>query len=103
MRMVSILPLAVVLFVPGARAGTPPAYPAARAGDHVDDYHGTRVPDPYRGMEARLQTAQACANPVLIRVETRAGHGSGKPVWMQIEEVADGLAFLGKALGLPRY
>jgi prolyl oligopeptidase len=49
---------------------------------------------------ARLQEAQGCANPVLIRVETRAGHGSGKPIWMQIEELADGLAFLVKALGV---
>lgn len=49
---------------------------------------------------ARLQKAQGCANPVLIRVETRAGHGSGKPTWMQIEDVADQWAFLVKALGM---
>jgi prolyl oligopeptidase len=49
---------------------------------------------------ARLQKAQACASPVLVRVETRAGHGSGKPTWMQIEELADGLALLLKALGV---
>jgi len=47
---------------------------------------------------AALQNAQGCANPVLIRVETRAGHGAGKPVWMQIEDFADQWAFLAKAL-----
>jgi prolyl oligopeptidase len=37
---------------------------------------------------------------VLIRIETRAGHGAGKPTWMQIEDVADQWAFLVKALGM---
>jgi prolyl oligopeptidase len=50
---------------------------------------------------AALQKAQGCANPVLIRVETRAGHGSGKPVWMQIEDFADQWAFVAQALGMP--
>jgi prolyl oligopeptidase len=47
---------------------------------------------------ATLQRAQACANPVMLRVETRAGHGAGKPVWMQIEDYADQWAFLVKSL-----
>jgi len=47
---------------------------------------------------AALQHAQGCENPVLIRVETRAGHGAGKPTWMRIEEVADAWAFLKWAL-----
>jgi prolyl oligopeptidase len=47
---------------------------------------------------AEMQQAQACANPVLLRVETRAGHGAGKPTWMQIEDFADQWAFLTKAL-----
>jgi prolyl oligopeptidase len=47
---------------------------------------------------AQLQRAQSCANPVLLRVETRAGHGAGKPVWMQIEDFADQWAFLVKTL-----
>jgi prolyl oligopeptidase len=47
---------------------------------------------------AQLQRAQSCANPVLLRVETRAGHGAGKPVWMQIEDFADQWAFLVKSL-----
>jgi prolyl oligopeptidase len=49
---------------------------------------------------AELQRAQACARPVLLRVETRAGHGAGKPVWMQIEDFADQWAFVADALGM---
>jgi prolyl oligopeptidase len=37
---------------------------------------------------------------VLIRVETRAGHGAGKPTAKIIEEAADKLAFLTRALGM---
>ena len=47
---------------------------------------------------AALQAAQAGPAPVLIRVETRAGHGAGKPTTKQIEESADKLAFLVKVL-----
>lgn len=47
---------------------------------------------------AALQSAQSCDNPVMLRVETRAGHGAGKPVWMQIEDYADQWAFLVKSL-----
>ena len=47
---------------------------------------------------AALQHTQQCANPILLRVETRAGHGAGKPTWMQIEDVADQWAFLAKIL-----
>lgn len=50
---------------------------------------------------AALQAAQVCPNPILIRVETRAGHGAGKPVWMQIEDFADQWAFAAQALGMP--
>jgi prolyl oligopeptidase len=49
---------------------------------------------------ATLQRAQGCANPVLIRIETRAGHGGGKPLWMQIEDLADQWAFAAHALGM---
>ena len=49
---------------------------------------------------AEMQRSQGCDNPVLIRVETRAGHGAGKPTWMQIEDVADQWAFAAWALGL---
>jgi prolyl oligopeptidase len=49
---------------------------------------------------ARLQAAQGGDAPSLIRIETRAGHGAGKPTRKRIEEAADRLAFLVKALGL---
>jgi prolyl oligopeptidase len=51
---------------------------------------------------ARLQAADGDASPVLIRVETKAGHGAGKPVSKLIEEDADILAFLFKYLEMPR-
>ena len=43
---------------------------------------------------ARLQNCQAGDAPVLARIETRAGHGAGKPTAKLIEEVADQWAFL---------
>ena len=47
---------------------------------------------------ATLQAAQACANPVLVRIETKAGHGAGKPTTKLIDEAADRFAFLVRAL-----
>ncbi|HET9630608.1 MAG TPA: prolyl oligopeptidase family serine peptidase, partial [Novosphingobium sp.] len=49
---------------------------------------------------ATLQSADIGTRPHLIRIETRAGHGSGKPTDKAIEESADILAFLAKATGL---
>ena len=49
---------------------------------------------------AALQAAQVCPNPILIRIETRAGHGAGKPVWMQIDDFADQWAFLARWLAM---
>ncbi len=43
---------------------------------------------------AALQQAQSCDNPILIRIETRAGHGAGKPTSKMIEELTDQWAFL---------
>ncbi|HEX6904939.1 MAG TPA: prolyl oligopeptidase family serine peptidase [Thermoanaerobaculia bacterium] len=48
---------------------------------------------------AALQRANGGANPTLIRIETRAGHGGGKPTSKKIEEAADLLGFLSKELG----
>ncbi len=50
---------------------------------------------------AALQAAQAGAAPTLIRIETRAGHGAGKPTSKIIEETADQLAFLVKVFEMP--
>jgi len=49
---------------------------------------------------ARLQEAHQGANPVLIRIETKAGHGAGKPTSKQIEEAADIWSFTMHNLGL---
>lgn len=47
---------------------------------------------------AALQAAQGCDKPVLIRIDTRAGHGAGKPIAKVIEESADRMAFLVRVL-----
>ena len=47
---------------------------------------------------ARLQECQAGEAPTLIRIETRAGHGAGKPTAKLIEESADALSFLVREL-----
>jgi prolyl oligopeptidase len=61
----------------------------------------TRV-DPMhaRKFAARLQEATSCgdANPVLLRVESKAGHGVGKPASKQADEAADVLAFIDAQL-----
>jgi prolyl oligopeptidase len=49
---------------------------------------------------ATLQAAQAGRAPVLIRIETKAGHGAGKPTTKQIAEAADKLAFLVMTLDM---
>ena len=49
---------------------------------------------------ATLQEANASDKPILIRIETRAGHGAGKPTAKVIEEQADIYGFLVKELGM---
>ncbi len=49
---------------------------------------------------ATLQQAQAGDAPILIRIETRAGHGAGKPTSKVIEDVTDQWSFLVKNLGM---
>ena len=49
---------------------------------------------------ATLQAAQAGPAPILIRIETKAGHGAGKPTAKIIEEQADIYGFLVKSLGV---
>jgi hypothetical protein len=53
------------------------------------------------GRFQRLAHTGVPSVPILIRVEAPAGHGAGKPVWMQIEDFADQWAFLGRWLEMP--
>ncbi|MEI6666522.1 MAG: prolyl oligopeptidase family serine peptidase [Acidobacteriota bacterium] len=76
------------------KAGT--KYPATlvTTADHDDRV----VPAHSFKFAATLQAAQAGPAPVLIRIETKAGHGAGKPTTKQIEEKADVFGFLLKEL-----
>ncbi len=65
------------------------------------DYDDRVVPGHSFKFAARLQECQAGPAPVLIRIETRAGHGAGKPTAKSIEETADLLAFLTRTLHVP--
>jgi prolyl oligopeptidase len=49
---------------------------------------------------AALQHAQSGHNPILMRIETKAGHGAGKPTSKSIDEIVDRWSFLNKALKL---
>jgi prolyl oligopeptidase len=82
--------------VHNVRGGT--CYPATlvMTGDHDDRV----VPAHSFKFASALQAAQGCKNPVLIRVETKAGHGAGKPTSMLIDEQADKWAFLFWNMGL---
>jgi prolyl oligopeptidase len=57
------------------------------------------VPGHARKFTAALQAAQGGGDPILLRVETRAGHGHGKPIAKQIAESTDILAFLAEVIG----
>jgi prolyl oligopeptidase len=72
------------------------AYPATlvTTADHDDRV----VPAHSFKFAAALQAAQAGPAPVLIRIETKAGHGAGKPTSKLIEERADVFAFLTRVL-----
>jgi prolyl oligopeptidase len=66
----------------------------AESDSRVDPMHS-------RKMAARLQEAQGDpTRPILLRVESRAGHGAGKPVAKLVEELSDELAFLFAELDL---
>ncbi|HUZ11610.1 MAG TPA: prolyl oligopeptidase family serine peptidase [Caulobacteraceae bacterium] len=54
-------------------------------------------------MTARLQAATASANPVILRVQTDAGHGIGSTLLQRDRETADILAFILWRTGDPRY
>jgi prolyl oligopeptidase len=74
------------------------AYPATliTTADHDDRV----VPAHSFKFAAALQAAQGGPEPILIRIETRAGHASGKPKSMRIDEAADMWAFLVRELGV---
>jgi prolyl oligopeptidase len=74
------------------------SYPATliTTADHDDRV----VPAHSFKFAAALQAAQAGDAPALIRIETKAGHGAGKPTTKVIEERADQWAFLVKVLGM---
>jgi prolyl oligopeptidase len=68
------------------------AYPAvlfmtADFDTRVDPMHAKK-------MTARLQAANGSANPILLRIEPKAGHGAGKPVSKLVDEWTDIYAFL---------
>ena len=76
------------------------AYPAtlltaAASDSRVDPMHACKF-------AARLQAATATPDehPILLRLETRAGHGQGKPAWKQADELADTWAFVMWQLGM---
>ncbi|MBW4418622.1 MAG: prolyl oligopeptidase family serine peptidase [Myxacorys californica WJT36-NPBG1] len=75
----------------------PANYPATliTTADHDDRV----VPAHSFKFAAALQAAHTGTNPVLIRIETKAGHGAGKPTAKVIEEIADKWAFLRETLG----
>ena len=74
------------------------AYPATlvSTADHDDRV----VPAHSFKFAATLQADNAGPNPVLIRIESQAGHGAGKPTSKKIEEVADTWAFTMYNLGM---
>ena len=71
--------------------------PLVATADHDDRV----VPAPSFKYAATLQS-QGGPAPILIRIETRAGHGAGKPVSKLIDETADVLAFLENTVGSTR-
>jgi len=74
----------------------PTSYPATlvTTADHDDRV----VPAHSFKFAAALQAAQRGEAPILIRIDTDAGHGAGKPVSKQLDERSDVLAFLEAAL-----
>lgn len=69
-------------------------FTTAESDSRVDPMHA-------RKMAARMQEAQGDpSRPILLRVETKAGHGAGKPVSKLADELADELSFMLHELGV---
>jgi prolyl oligopeptidase len=49
---------------------------------------------------ATLQQCQAAQAPVLLRIESKAGHGGGMPLSKQLDEYADIYSFIAKNIGM---
>jgi prolyl oligopeptidase len=74
------------------------AYPAvllatAESDTRVDPMHA-------RKMAARLQAATGADRPILLRLESKAGHGAGKPLTKVIDELTDSWTFVFSELGV---
>jgi prolyl oligopeptidase len=74
------------------------AYPAvlleaAESDTRVDALHA-------RKMAARMQAATSSDRPILLRLETKAGHGAGKPRTKVVDELTDAWSFLFDQLGM---
>ena len=83
---------------PITTCGTGTAYPAvllatAESDTRVDPMHA-------RKMAARLQAATSSGRPVLLRLESRAGHGAGKPLSKVLDELTDTWTFVFSELGV---
>ncbi len=64
------------------------------------DHDDRVVPGHSFKFAATMQADQAGPAPVLIRIETKAGHGGGKPISKQIDEIADSWAFVAHNLNM---
>jgi prolyl oligopeptidase len=51
-------------------------------------------------MQAEARNGSSKTRPILLRIESKAGHGAGKPVTKQIEEFTDVYSFLFWQLGV---
>ena len=84
---------------------------AARVVDLVEEVNATLVttadhddrvvPAHSFKFTAQMQHCQAGDAPILIRIESKAGHGAGKPTSKRIDEAADMYAFLFQNIGVP--
>ena len=68
--------------------------------DATGDHDDRVVPAHSFKYIATLQEKQKGSNPVLVRIDTNAGHGAGKPTSKQIEEYADIWSFVFYNLGM---
>ena len=73
-------------------------YPATMVS--TADHDDRVVPGHSFKFAATLQPAQGCDKPVIIRIETKAGHGAGTPITKSIEQWADKWAFARYNMGL---